>query len=528
MPIGSTAADPSVANHFTPSKTGVDIVRRFRAKRTGECFSLHGVDFFNPTSRFNPMTGKTNVYDENWMRAAVAKFQEDAAKGYYPPVHLGHIKPNQPDPKLVGLITNMWLGYNKDGLATLFADIGNIPPDTFAEIAANRIPYRSPEVPDPDVPYISSLALLTVPPYFKSAITAVDLDMEATPEEKRQSFSELVNPRRVCFAQDADGKMHIIGRFNAPAESFEEKTKFAVRFQGYNDYTSFASRYNPEEDYEGYEGYDDEDYTDYDPEEAALLRGVQTNETDAMGKLQMLIESTVMPIVERSIASSMAKLMQNQGPSGANPPPVLSEADQSKKVVFSEEDKTVPGWAKTLAKRIEAIERYNSHIGESFSENAYHRARQIFCDQAEQEIFAMHQAGYRPDQLKAAAFYFREWIDNQMATKPWDRIDIGEAFAELMPHLQSAQTFEHPPAANGTPAAMRGPGTFDPAQFCAVYPQHKQLFSERPEDARAAAIKLLRQYEEAPASVKSLYTTPYSYISANLVASQLVGTQPTK
>ncbi|MGB1224980.1 MAG: hypothetical protein ACPHCN_12670, partial [Mycobacterium sp.] len=113
-----------------------------------------------------------------------------------------------------------------DGVPTLYADIVDIPPAIFKDIAGRRVPFRSIEVNKPDTPEVSSLALLTsTVPYHKLPLLRVDVD-DATAFAQGRADA-------VYFAEDIAHNVTVVQAFNASAKPMAEPTRFAQRFMNY-------------------------------------------------------------------------------------------------------------------------------------------------------------------------------------------------------------------------------------------------------------------------------------------------------
>lgn len=230
-----------------PVHFGADIAGSYRAEKLDNGnYAIRNVDIFRATTRTNPATGASDIFDGAWLRGAVQRFEErKVSDQYLPPVHIGHNGPGK-QTKFAGHLDNLRL---KDGdVPVLYADIVEIPPQVFAEIAARRIPYRSIEINKPTETEVSSLALLdTQVPYHKMRLLRVDVPEMA-------AFGDDVE-RPLHFAgRDTDGH-YVIGQpFERGYAAIDRPTRLAQRFGNYQ-----RQMFGPGED--GGEDYDD-DYPD--------------------------------------------------------------------------------------------------------------------------------------------------------------------------------------------------------------------------------------------------------------------------
>lgn len=209
---------------------GVDLIHSYRAEKQPDGnFTIQGLDIFKATTRKNPRTGDMDVFDEQWMLDAIRNFDELKADGYLPPAHVGHHSESGVNRPLAGHIGRLWVDKDKKGVPTLFADVVDVPPDVFQQLAQKRLPYRSIEVNRPASKQVSSLALLeSEVPFHKMPLTRVHLDggeLFWDSKVARTCFAEFGTPDPETKAQLA-----IIQRFDAPYRPLKEPTKFAQQF----------------------------------------------------------------------------------------------------------------------------------------------------------------------------------------------------------------------------------------------------------------------------------------------------------
>lgn len=264
------------AQRFEAATIGSDVVGGYKAERLGpDHWAIRNVDIFKATTRPNPATGKADVFDESWLQQAVTKFQERKSGRYLPPVHIEHHGKGN-TPPFAGHLDNLRVEPGEDGVPTLYADIVDIPAAVFKEIASRRIPFRSIEVNKPNVPEVSSLALLTsTVPYHKLPLLRVDLPEGATFGADRRDA--------VYFATDIKHQVTITQPFTRGTATLDEPTAYAQRFMGQR----YAGEGNRDESEDGdeyadpLEGLTEEDLAELEALEAADGGGEMDEEEEA-------------------------------------------------------------------------------------------------------------------------------------------------------------------------------------------------------------------------------------------------------
>jgi hypothetical protein len=132
----------------------------YRAKKSDGDLTIFNVPIFCTCER-----GEHNFNDE-WVTAAVANAKRQQAEGYLPPLHIRHHEPasemtNSVRPAGFFRITGLGkIRLKGSSRKAIMADLIVTDPDIAAEILSMRLPYRSVEIFDVDVPAIDSLALL--------------------------------------------------------------------------------------------------------------------------------------------------------------------------------------------------------------------------------------------------------------------------------------------------------------------------------------------------------------------------------
>lgn len=105
--------------------------------------------------------GETS-FSQEWIREAVTKARLAEAEGYLPPLHVRHHGDKEPV-RAAGFFritkTESIKFKGKTKLA-IFADLTITDPEVDSEVLTARLPYRSVEIFDVDLPAIDSLALL--------------------------------------------------------------------------------------------------------------------------------------------------------------------------------------------------------------------------------------------------------------------------------------------------------------------------------------------------------------------------------
>lgn len=189
----------------------------FLARRQADGkFCIFNVDIFGvgaPTAALSPehIEARTGNIDRAWLSAAAGRHTKlRADNGYVPPVHIYHNEDGTNDNRdKVGFMAEMRGGdggmsvkevdvpvKDANGKITaqatliaqannpdyLYCNIRDIEPEVFEKIRQKKLPYRSVEILDINVPDISSLALMfSTPPFFPLRPLNVILD-EATVE----------------------------------------------------------------------------------------------------------------------------------------------------------------------------------------------------------------------------------------------------------------------------------------------------------------------------------------------------------
>jgi len=132
----------------------------YRATRNGDELTIHGVPIFVECSR-----GEAK-FDADWLRAAVARAKQMESEGYLPPLHVRHHEPATDangSVRFAGFVRITGaqnITFRGQTRLAVIADLVIQDPSIQVEVLQKRLPYRSVEIFDVDVPEIGSLALL--------------------------------------------------------------------------------------------------------------------------------------------------------------------------------------------------------------------------------------------------------------------------------------------------------------------------------------------------------------------------------
>lgn len=135
---------------------------------------IHDVEIFHECER------KGISFDQGWLKKVLRDAQGGEKRHYFPPVHVQHH--GDEGVRAVGVfrmkrIAKRW------GKDTLIADLIVTNPGAVDEIIAGRLPYRSVEIMDRNVPKIDSLALLDHEPPYLELPAMLDVSNETNGEE---------------------------------------------------------------------------------------------------------------------------------------------------------------------------------------------------------------------------------------------------------------------------------------------------------------------------------------------------------
>ena len=246
-------------------------------------FAIRNLDIFQATQRQNPKSGKVDKFDEKWLREAVEHFQElKVRNGYLPPVHAGHHDPKRSDePPFIGHLDNLRVEKGDNGVATLFADVVDIPPEMFKQVARKRFPYRSIEVNNPNGrPAVSSCSFMaTVVPYHKMRM----LRFSTSDLQGVGKFWDDQHPDRVCFGEMEHPRqtpLVAVGRFlGGEYKPLTEPTRFAQRFMAkHGDEKRSKSEKDDDQQFNSRQGYAEDD----DPEAGMDDMGMEGDDLDGL------------------------------------------------------------------------------------------------------------------------------------------------------------------------------------------------------------------------------------------------------
>lgn len=419
---------------------------RYKAvKQPDENYSIPEIEIFTECSRFNEATGKTDVFDGEFIQKACARFNERAAEGYLPPVHLDHhAKEGESSAKFAGHIGALRAKQNAKGQWQAIATLVDIPSEVMMnEIVAKRRPFRSVEINDPENAEFSSLALLsTVVPFHKFPLTRVTLEDGAPVSSVFKGDNAAV-----CFAEDrARGRVACVQHFAEPGYFAKGKKSSAGAEGDDRDESDYDGDYIPNEqdsdtglgpvedgeaddislmpnDYaDDYDGGMQDDFGDDDLQE--LQSEGEGNDMGAIASALSQLASGQSQLAQ-AVTGMGKQLEQLAGaPSGANPgtpPPVVAQ-ESAKAAVHFKADSALP-----IEQRYIALERAHNELvdkhtqlfndtrsmSKKFAELTESHNRVVFAQNADAVVSAvesvceaekakMLEAGYGEDQAADA------------------------------------------------------------------------------------------------------------------------------
>ena len=149
-------------------------------------WSILNVPIFSENDR-NPK----HKVDKAWLEAALEKANyrvQHPDGAYLAPLHTQHHGTGQ-SVKPAGKVkpTDVReVEYDGEKLATMFGDLVDVPDESYQEIKAGKLPYRSVEIADLNVPEITSLALLdSDAPYFRYPMLTIGKELKAGAKARR-------------------------------------------------------------------------------------------------------------------------------------------------------------------------------------------------------------------------------------------------------------------------------------------------------------------------------------------------------
>ena len=180
----------------------------YRATKNADgTMTIHDVPIFCECSR-RRQDGELQVFDRDWIQAAVARAQQAETEGYLAPMHIRHHKPGGGEGegvkasghfKVTG--TSIVTLKGKRRLAVM-ADLIVTCPEAEAEVLAKRLPYRSVEIFNVDEPNFDGLALLD----HEAPFLELPMTMIASVEEQEQG-QVFESPWELSSRRSADEPM---------------------------------------------------------------------------------------------------------------------------------------------------------------------------------------------------------------------------------------------------------------------------------------------------------------------------------
>lgn len=490
---------------------GADLGRYHARQQPNGDYCIHKVDIFQPTSKQNPGTGDHQVFGEEWMRQAADGTNERIKRGYKPPVHIGHHDPKTMEERpFAGHFENLRVEPNPDGIPTLYADIVDIPPEMFAQVMRNRIPYRSIEVNKPmGPPEVSSLAFMqSRVPHHKLPLLRVELVSGDLPNgvqfhdaEQPRQFAEVAERGGYAHAvaYTAQGEHHIlVQQFAADYAPIEQPTAFMQGMQRRRDEeqdmpSRRSQHFSPgemrEEDYGdgeedmGGEGGSIEDLLSQlseedlaqlgllddpmmDPQDGGDDIGLQDDGGMSMGITPQQLTSMIGEAVTRALAESNAL---GSAPTGVTPPPAAAGENTTQAAQFAEGRQTNASTA-AAASRVDRIEA--ALFGEDGrgglmgwmrdlkSANVLNAVTDQAYDEADAHHAALQRDGLADHFGKTAQKAIGDHIENRIAqfgVDQWaawtpeqrsQKLGMNQWFAEFRQDLPGG-TVAPPPSSNG-------------------------------------------------------------------------------
>lgn len=489
---------------------GADLGRYHARQQPNGDYCIHKVDIFQPTSKQNPGTGDHQVFGEEWMRQAADGTNERIKRGYKPPVHIGHHDPKTMEERpFAGHFENLRVEPNPDGIPTLYADIVDIPPEMFAQVMRNRIPYRSIEVNKPmGPPEVSSLAFMqSRVPHHKLPLLRVELVSGDLPNgvqfhdaEQPRQFAEVAERGGYAHAvaYTAQGEHHIlVQQFAADYAPIEQPTAFMQGMQRRRDEeqdmpSRRSQHFSPgemrEEDYGdgeedmGGEGGSIEDLLSQlseedlaqlgllddpmmDPQDGGDDIGLQDEGGMSMGITPQQLTSMIGEAVTRALAESNAL---GSAPTGVTPPPAAAGENTTQAAQFAETTNAAQAARAGRMDRLEAAlfgEDGRGGVVGWMNAERNERVMNAVTDLAYREA-AAHFAALERDGLAATFGEFQEqsfsdhvelrtkrhdvstwskWNDDQRS----QALGVAKWFADFRSEVGGSGGVQPPPSSNG-------------------------------------------------------------------------------
>jgi hypothetical protein len=431
---------PLIADGIKRATTGIDFGKRYRAeKMPNGNFAIRDVEIFQACQRPNPATGAVDDFGQKFLETALSAFRERSSDQYLPPVHIGHHKGQTVANEFAGHLILKRVENDKKGIPTLYGDMVEIPPRAFAEIMANRLPYRSVEINNPASGEISSLALLsTEVPYFKFPLMRVE----------KVNFSASM-PDTLCFSEDGftpgGTGVCVTQRFSGEGAALTEPTQARQMFMGYGR-QHYADGDDDEQMMDDGEDAGDPDIEELlanlsEPELAELLDqlgqddgsgydGQDDSMNPAAGDTSAMQGEDEMagPIGEQILQSlgelttavqSLASSSPAANPAIPSPPPVSAHEPNAGAAHFSENGNgKMPLWAQAFVDRLTKMEK------ETAERNA--RMDQFFSEMEAEQKFA---------EMKAEQESRMNAVADDLAARKFDEGTIDAAWNAVAPRV---------------------------------------------------------------------------------------------
>jgi hypothetical protein len=175
-------------------------------------------------------------FDKGWLEQAVMAARQAELEGYLPPLHIRH-HDDGPQPEPAGFFRIRGCGpitFKGDMRTAIFADLTITRPHVEEDVLKARLPYRSVEIFDVDVPAINSLALLDhEPPYLELPmlmIASIDGESNSTSLANVASAT-FSNPYQRTTAESTEPMVACFRRGHSAQLFFQDTESMSITTQ---------------------------------------------------------------------------------------------------------------------------------------------------------------------------------------------------------------------------------------------------------------------------------------------------------
>jgi hypothetical protein len=172
-------------------------------------------------------------FDKQWLEQAVMAARQAELEGYLPPLHIRH-HDDGPQPEPAGFFRIRGSGpitFKGKQRTAIYADLTITRPMVEEDILKARLPYRSVEIFDVDVPTINSLALLDhEPPYLELPMLMVaSVDGEANgPNFQPVASATFSNPYRSDAVESSEPMVACFRRGHSAQLFFQDTESMSI------------------------------------------------------------------------------------------------------------------------------------------------------------------------------------------------------------------------------------------------------------------------------------------------------------